>query len=46
MHIRSFYLNLCKKNNISCNILKNYIENRDIILESFGNNKKVVKEIF
>ena len=37
---------LCKKNNISCNILKNYIENRNIILESFGNNKKVVKEMF
>ena len=38
--------NLCQKNDISCNILKNYIENRDIILESFGNNKKVVKNIF
>ena len=38
--------NLCQKNDISCNILKNYIENRDIILESFGNNKKVVKELF
>ena len=39
-------LNLCQKNNISCNILKNYVENRDIILESFGDNKKVVKELF
>ena len=38
--------NLCQKNDISCNILKNYIENRDIILESFGNNKKIVKELF
>ena len=39
-------LNLCQKNNISCNILKNYIENRNIILESFGNNRKSVKEMF
>ena len=39
-------LNLCEKNNISCNILKNYVENRDIILRSFGDNKKVVKEMF
>ena len=38
--------NLCQKNNISCKILKNYIENRNIILESFGDNKKVVKELF
>ena len=38
--------NLCQKNNISCKILKNYIENRNIILESFGNNKKFVKELF
>ena len=34
------------KNNIPCKILKNYIENRNIILESFGDNKKVVKELF
>ena len=34
-------LNLCKKNNIPCNILINYVENRDIILRSFGDNKKV-----
>ena len=38
--------NLCQKNDISCNILKNYIENRNIILESFGDNKKIVKELF
>ena len=46
MHTRLYYLNCVKKNNISCNILKNYIENRNIILESFGNNKKVIKELF
>ena len=39
-------LNLCQKNNVSCNILKNYVENRNIILESFGNDKKSVKELF
>ena len=39
-------LNLCQKNNISCNILKNYVENRNIILESLGNDKKSVKEMF
>ena len=39
-------LNLCQKNGVSCNILKNYVENRDIILRSFGDNKKVVKELF
>ena len=39
-------LNLCQKNEISCNVLKNHVENRDIILESFGDNKKVVKELF
>ena len=38
--------NLCQKNDIPCNVLKNYIQNRDIILESFGNNKKIVKEMF
>ena len=26
--------------------MKNYVENRNIILESFGNNKKSVKELF
>ena len=39
-------LNLCQKNEIICNILKNYIENRDIILDSFGDNRKSVKEMF
>ena len=42
----SILLNLCQKNDLVCNILKNYVENRDIILESFGNNKKSVKEMF
>ena len=37
-------LNLCEKNNIACKILKNYIENRDIILESFDDSKKSVKK--
>ena len=39
-------LNLCQKNEISCNILKNYVENRDLILNSFGDNRKSVKEMF
>ena len=39
-------LNLCQKNDITCNILKNYVENANINLESFGNNKKSVKELF
>ena len=39
-------LNLCQKNEISCNILKNYVENRDLILDSFGYNRKSVKERF
>ena len=39
-------LNLCQKNNISCNILKNYVENRNLILDSFGDNRKSVKEMF
>ena len=39
-------LNLCQKNSVSSNILKNYVENRDIILRSFADNKKVVKEMF
>ena len=38
--------NICQKNNISCNILKNYVENRELILNSFGNNKKSIKEMF
>ena len=39
-------LNLCQKDNISCNILKNYVENRELILNSFGDNRKSVKERF
>ena len=39
-------LNLCQKNGITCNILKNYVENRDLILNSFGDNRKYVKEMF
>ena len=39
-------LNLCQKNGLSCNILKNYVENRDLILNSFGDNRKSVKEMF
>ena len=39
-------LNLCQKNEISCNILKNYVENRDLILDSFDDNRKSVKEMF
>ena len=39
-------LNLCQKNEITCNILKNYVENRDLILDSFGDNRKSVKEMF
>ena len=39
-------LNLYQKNKITCNILKNYVENRELILDSFGNNRKSVKEMF
>ena len=39
-------LSLCQKNEVSCNILKNYVENRDLILDSFGDNRKSVKELF
>ena len=39
-------LNLCQKNNISHNILKNYVENRELILNSFGNNRKSIKKMF
>ena len=39
-------LNLCQKNGIVCNILKNYVDNRDLILASFGDNRKSVKEMF
>ena len=37
---------LCKKNNVDCNILKNYIENRELILSSFSEERKSVKELF
>ena len=37
---------LCKKNNFDCNILKNYIENRELILSSFGEDRKIIKELF
>ena len=39
-------LNLCQKNGLSCIILKNYVEDRDLILDSFGDNRKSVKEMF
>ena len=34
------------KNNVDCNILKNYIENRELILSSFAEDRKIVKELF
>ena len=37
---------LCKKNSVDCNVLKNYIENRELILSSFGEDRKIVKELF
>ena len=39
-------LNLCQKNKVKCNILKNYVENRDLILDSFSDDRKIVKELF
>ena len=39
-------LNLCEKNSISCNILKNYVENRDLILDSFSDDRKILKKMF
>ena len=39
-------LSLCQKNGITCNIQKNYVENRDLILNSFGDNRKEFKEMF
>ena len=39
-------LNLCQKIEITCNVLKNYVENRELILNSFGNNRKSIKEMF
>ena len=35
-----------KKNNVNCDILRNYIENRELILSSFGDDRKIVKELF
>ena len=37
---------LCKKNNVDCNILKNYVENRELILSSFSENRKIAKGLF
>ena len=37
---------LCKKNNVNCNILENYIDNRELMLSSFGEDRKSVKELF
>ena len=34
------------ENKIDCNILKNYIENREMILSAFGENKNLLKTIF
>ena len=39
-------LSLCQKNKLSSNVLKNYVENRDLILDSFGDYRKSVKETF
>ena len=36
---------LCK-NKINCNILRNYIENGELILLSFAEDRKSVKELF
>ena len=33
---------LCKKNDVDCNVLKSYIENRNLILSSFGKDRKSV----
>ena len=34
------------KNELSCNVLRNYVENRDLILDLFGDDRKEVKELF
>ena len=39
-------LNLCQKNKLSCNVLKNYVENRNLILDWFGDHRKSVKVMF
>ena len=38
-------LNLCQKNGLACNILKNYVKNKDLILDLLGDNRKEVKEL-
>ena len=38
-------LYLCQKNKLNCNILKDYVKNRECILEKFGDNRKIVKEM-
>ena len=37
-------LYLSEKHGLKCDILKDYVENRDLILESFGDNRKQVKD--
>ena len=37
---------LCKKNNVDCNILKNYIDNRELTLSSLEKIEKLFKELF
>ena len=39
-------LNFLCKNKIDCNILRNYIDNRELILSSFGEDRRNVKELF
>ena len=39
-------LNYLCKNNVECNILKTYIDNRELILSYFGEDRKIVKELF
>ena len=39
-------LSLCEKNKVKCNNLKSYVENRNLILDSFGDNRKTIKELF
>ena len=39
-------LYLCEKHGLGCNILKDYVGNRDEILLKFGDNRKEVKETF
>ena len=39
------FIKFVSKNGITCNILKNYVENRDLILDSFSIDRKEVKEM-